>query len=38
VTASDATRVETWAEAEVAVRTFVKYFDTEIDEHYYTSG
>jgi hypothetical protein len=38
VTASDATRVETWAEAEAAVRTFVEYFDTEIDERYYTSG
>lgn len=36
VTASDATRVETWGEAVAAVRTFVEYFDTEIDKRYYT--
>ena len=38
VTASDATRVETWGrgKAVAAVRTFVEYFDTEIDKRYYT--
>lgn len=38
VTAYDSKRVETWDEAEEAVRKFAQVFDEEIDERYYTIG
>jgi len=36
VTAYDSDRVDTWEEAEDAVREYVQFFDDEIEKRYYT--